>query len=705
MIRFRQWQFNPENGVLSSDSAPDSGSHRLPPRLVKLLVILTQNSPHLVDKQSLITEIWQDKVVNDDALARSIAELRKLLGDNSQSPTFIETVPRRGYRFIPEVLIGPVSGESTTSEILAPQKAVFSFTFFTTGAFFLIVCLFIWLVVQQKHQQTPPLHTEVSDWQAKVDNARRFNADAQMEYQPEISPSGKQVAYGLRVGEDVVVHILDASGSVLYQIAEPGSWVMSPTWSPDEKRIAVAIADSEQCNVFAVEIPTLTRKRLSHCSMPSGSGIFDWSPDGNRVAFVGRLYDDNSQPSILLNDLDTGDFSRLTLPPGNDVFDSRPRFSADGESLFFLRGTRSARDIYRIEIAEPNKLQRITTSKNFKLGFVLSPSGNEILFDSNTYGDRNLWLVSLDDLNVKNLGARDSQLPSVSKHGQLFYQEVRYQANLWHFDLASKTSRLIVGSPKYDNHPAISPDASLIAYASNRFGRAEIWLYDQTSGQDSRLLSLDNVDLLAPVWSDEGDRLLISSRGDSGYGCYEMHIDTREVVSIDGHGMDIYSCQYQSKDRILAIDKTENAGSHMIQITPNGASRLLTQGVTKAMPLSSGDIVYSLVSEPGLHLLQVQSASTEKNQNKNKSRPLIKSFSQYRTGNWTTVGNVLYFINPQNRNELWALDLVTNEQSLLLDGLNLGVGYAIAIDHNKTFAVVSQKGDSQSNLFMTRSGE
>ena len=688
MIEFSQWQFNPENGLLVSDIE----QHKLPPRLVKLLLILTQYAPRLVEKQTLISEIWQDKIVNEDALARLIAELRKLLGDNSSSPVFIETVPRRGYRFIPEVNDGQQITEHRGEDVRRTGSAF-------RWVILALLLLFVWLVAGYLFFPEQSLQTTAHQWQSAINNAKRLSADAKMEFQPEISPDGQLIAYGIRENEDMVVNIVDSSGNQLYQIAEPGGWIFSPAWSPDSKKLAVALVDLSKCTIFVVNLPSLTRQRIGSCGVPNQSGLLDWSPDGRKIAFVNKATLDrnkatldSSQHQISVYHIESGDITVITEPPTGAIFDSRPRFSRDGESLFFLRGSRSARDIYRTELSDSGHVTRLTESKNFKLGFTLSDTGDEIVFDSNSNGDRNLWLLSLADLSIQNLGARDGQSPSLSNDGLLLYQEVRYQANLWYFDLLSKQSKLIVDSPKYDNFPVISPDSEQVAYVSNRFGRAEVWLYDRKTEQDVRLFSLDDADLLEPEWSVDGARLLMSSRGDEGYSCFEMTLESREVRQIKVEGMELYNCRYRQNNRIVAIDKTENAGSNLVEITPERVTRIATGGVSKALPLSNGDIVLSWVAKPGLYLLESGSGSI---------RPILPEFPNQQIGRWTVSGDLLYFLNPQKNDEVLALDVLSNEQSVVLTGLNVGVGDSIAISPDSDFAVISQKGSSQSNLFVT----
>jgi DNA-binding winged helix-turn-helix (wHTH) protein/TolB-like protein len=73
------------------------------PKAFLLLLTLVENHGHLVEKEKLIATVWKDSFVEEGNLAVTVRFLRKMLGDNTQRPCFIETVPKRGYRFIADV--------------------------------------------------------------------------------------------------------------------------------------------------------------------------------------------------------------------------------------------------------------------------------------------------------------------------------------------------------------------------------------------------------------------------------------------------------------------------------------------------------------------------------------------------------------------------------------------------------------------------
>ncbi|HEX5736786.1 MAG TPA: winged helix-turn-helix domain-containing protein [Blastocatellia bacterium] len=67
------------------------------------LLILVENKVRIVTKGELMTRLWPDSFVEETNLTFNIKQLRKSLGDDARNPSYIETVPRRGYRFIADM--------------------------------------------------------------------------------------------------------------------------------------------------------------------------------------------------------------------------------------------------------------------------------------------------------------------------------------------------------------------------------------------------------------------------------------------------------------------------------------------------------------------------------------------------------------------------------------------------------------------------
>lgn len=87
-------------------------THILQPKVMELLILLCCAQGETLTKQALITALWPDTIVGPDSLANSMARLRKALGDDAKNPKFIQTIQRKGYRWLqPIVLSNPLFNE------------------------------------------------------------------------------------------------------------------------------------------------------------------------------------------------------------------------------------------------------------------------------------------------------------------------------------------------------------------------------------------------------------------------------------------------------------------------------------------------------------------------------------------------------------------------------------------------------------------
>jgi TolB-like protein/DNA-binding winged helix-turn-helix (wHTH) protein/Tfp pilus assembly protein PilF len=99
LYQFGEFTVDVDQRVLLRNGTPIS----LPPKLFDTFIILVHNKGRIVGKEELMNQLWPDTFVEEANLAVNIQQLRKVLGDNARKPLFIETVARRGYRFIAHV--------------------------------------------------------------------------------------------------------------------------------------------------------------------------------------------------------------------------------------------------------------------------------------------------------------------------------------------------------------------------------------------------------------------------------------------------------------------------------------------------------------------------------------------------------------------------------------------------------------------------
>ena len=95
-----RWRVEPARNRISSREGEE---RRLEPQLASLLRFFAARRGEVVTKDEILEGVWGTRSVADSALTRAIAELRRGLGDEAHNPSYIETIPKRGYRLLAEV--------------------------------------------------------------------------------------------------------------------------------------------------------------------------------------------------------------------------------------------------------------------------------------------------------------------------------------------------------------------------------------------------------------------------------------------------------------------------------------------------------------------------------------------------------------------------------------------------------------------------
>src|SRR5215510_7502574 len=185
----------------------------LTPRTFDLLVVLVENSGHMLEKEELLKLVWKSTFVEEGSLTRSISTLRKVFTDEDASFQYIETIPKRGYRFIVEVRTlnanglqaakgrtdassAPTIGSSEVPEAAPPRDARLERSVRTRWrgkyrrAIWVAAAVLVTLAaLAVRHIPRSVDHFRTVEYLRLTDNGKAHNA--------ALSPDGKYVAYVL----------------------------------------------------------------------------------------------------------------------------------------------------------------------------------------------------------------------------------------------------------------------------------------------------------------------------------------------------------------------------------------------------------------------------------------------------------------------------------------------------------------------------
>ena len=511
IFRFGVYEVNVRSGELRK-----SGERiKLQQQPFQILIALLSRSGDVVTREELRQQLWPaDTFVDfDHGLNAAIKRLRDALGESAETPLFIETLPRRGYRFV-----APVSCNNTQFPAAklpepghtAPRHPKYLSALLLFLGALVVVGLFLerrpWFRVFSSFATSPPQPMRVVP----------LATDPGAEFDPSFSPDGKQVAFVKWDGSanptaDVYVKLIGANQPL--QLTHGNGWACCTAWSPDALHVAYERCDDDQPKLYLAPALGGPERLLSGSSC---DGI-SWSPDGTQLALARKESRDTPGAIFLLN-IQTLGLHRFSTPPTTNIGDQRPAFSPDGKKLAFLRSTSPAvKDIYVAPSAGGEPV-RITFDSTAISDLAWTADSASIVFSSHRTGGMSLWRVPATGgtPELVPVGGSNTWHVSISRQGNhLAYTQGSLHPNIFEIQLDSLRNAgpatSLIASTSGDGGPQFSPDGKKIAFYSARSGAYEIW----TSNADgSGLDQLTSLKVLSgtPRWSPDGAMIAFDSR-------------------------------------------------------------------------------------------------------------------------------------------------------------------------------------------------
>jgi len=514
---------------LNRVTTADGSTVQVEPKVMSVLVVLSERPGEVVTRDELLSRVWNGVFVTDDAVHRTIRELRRLFDDDAEAPRVIETIRKRGYRLIAPVEAaakGAGSGNSIQDDLGERPRA-----WHWAGG--LIVVL---LAIAAAMRFT--LWGEANRARPLAVTFTPFTSDPGNEVDPALSASGK-LAYVARGGDGRAHIFLKHTADAAAVQATSGSAVeYAPTWSPDEQQLAFVRMDGSGCRITISDLRGDHAREISPC-LSHQEFKMSWSPDGRELAVTagdGRL----SSPShIEILTIADGSHRAATQPPMLHAGDYAPAFSPDGREIAFVRVVSGG--ITSLCVTRRDRLDMVTTLTEDSadvLGVDWTPAGDKLIFSSDRAGAISIWRI---DAHPKSIGTEPELVagggnklkhPSVARRtGEVAYEDWQYEINLRDRSTAAgdgddSAATISPTADRWNFHPQISPDGRRIAFQSTRSGSYEIWISDR-NGNGARQLTSSRIYKSMARWSPDSRRLAFTVRTTSN----EMELVVADVDS------------------------------------------------------------------------------------------------------------------------------------------------------------------------------
>jgi eukaryotic-like serine/threonine-protein kinase len=485
---------------------------------------------------------------------------------------------------------------------------------------------------------------------------------------PSWSPDGRQIAFWSdRDGGGYYV-MPALGGAPTRMIPTPGTgqyYHSAPEWSADGKQLA-AVTYSIVGRRFrqSVELVSVATRESRKLALPGGEEArldLSWSPDGRYMAYVEAGEQQSELARVRLARLSDGKSFVITDGRTNA---RRPRWSADGRSLFYVCNCVGPTDLWRQRIAADGSAagppERVTSGLEMR-DFAFSRDGSRVAYSRGRWVS-NFWRVPIlmdrpatwADAQQVTFDQAYVEFLDVSADGKrVAYSSDRSgNQDLWVMPIGGEPTPLTFDVAP-DWAPAWSPDGSRIAFYSARTGDREVWTMPAAGGAATRLTNSPGLDA-GSAWSPDGREIAFRSErtGDSEVW----------VIGADGTGLrritrnpanDGLPCW--SPDGLwLAFASTRTGKTQLWRVPARGGEpELLTRGPGIG-PRWYGDHVYfNGIEERAGNLWSVSLRDR-------RERPVTALVGRRGTlgiMNPATDGKFLYFSWRNDLGDIWVMDV------------------------------------------------
>jgi DNA-binding winged helix-turn-helix (wHTH) protein/Tol biopolymer transport system component len=495
---------------------------RLQEQPLRVLLMLAERPGEIVTREEIQEKIWGNTFVDfDQSLNKAVNRVREALNDSAGTPQYVETIPRRGYRFIAPVAAAPAieapppgpSANALSTEIPAePRSAALPSRIFIIAALAIAGLLVIAAIVRWKQPKN-----------ATLQDARLITSFG---WQPVLSRDGKLLAYASSAGDEPAhIWVQQTAGGEAIPVTTGPDPDAVPDFSPDGTRIAF-YSERKGGGIYTtstlpgeprllVAAPRAIYPRFS----PNGDSVLYWQ---NQMAFT--VSANGGEPLSLPLNQDLVVYSPpIWAPDGNEVmFYGSPRREPNKPASWWIAPLAPG----KARLLDLPGMEQNGPSRTFVRAWVRTPDNREwILYTTTTPQSWKLWRIRISPRGtidgspemVASGNGEGGVSGSPSRDGKLAYMVWSGSESIYQISISDRgqklgpTFQLPLHEAEFHCSPSVSHDGKWMAYVTETPVKPySVVLRNLTTGTEHLLDDKDllrNGDVVTSI-SPDGSKVL-----------------------------------------------------------------------------------------------------------------------------------------------------------------------------------------------------
>lgn len=693
---------NFEIDLRSGEVRKNGSKIRLQAQPFQLLVLLLGNAGEVVTREEIYRELWPANTFVDfeHSLSAAVKKIRDALGDSADDPKYIETLPKRGYRFIgtirpepPVVLTVPVAQESAE---LAPVPAAKSWTVGKWRLVLVVVAVvaaaafaFIWL----------SLKTADSEPMTIVP----FTSYPGQETAPSFSPDGSRIAFawdngtGNRSGRPQYDLYVKAIGSekLLRLTNHPSDWISS-TWSPDGTQIAfhrLAVDDTGIHVVPALGGPE--RKLIATHAPYDLAAPLSWSPDGKWIAYSDMENGGTGNRDFLLNveTLESHEYQHDAACRHQGF----PTFSHSGQELALVCVHNTTSYAYLVSDLGGKSTRSLITFHELVTGPLWTADDKSLIVGTAMAKGNEFDEVRIRDGEVHKLFVTTGYWPAISRDGRkLAFSAIDAHLNIWRKDLQHPEAPAIqmYVSTRQQNNAQYSPDGKHVAFDSARSGSWSVWVADP-DGSDLVQISQGGI-AGYPRWSPDSQKIAFHMVEPSGHlGVYTVDVSDRVPHKLKTSVRESSHPFWSHDGKWIYFRGYEGIARQLYRCPAAGGDATLlatSQDVRLPIESSDGKLLYFLSSDSNMTMLALDRLDAT-------PQPVPQMPKITQDAKWALMPNGIYFSPQDAPRSISFYDFATRQTRVIFRAdKDLDEGMSISPDGR--YMLYSQIDQANSDIML-----